>query len=230
MAQQSIVKGDALQRISSAGFFIGAILIIVGGLLMPHTSLPTTDLQEMLKPLGEHEFLTQLSSLIMAIGFWAALLGTTGIYRSINAVGSAWALMGFNFTLIGTVLWTISLSGDVATASNVSNWLAAPVESKEAAWSVIAAFSTAGRGLLALTWMIYWLGLAFLGMAMIQSNVYPRWLGSVALIMSIPIIGLGTIQVFVPRSIILTMIFSMLMILTVLWNLITGIWVARKTW
>lgn len=227
---QSIVKGDALQRISSAGFIFAAILIAVSGLMMPHANTPTSDLQQMLKPLGEHEFLTQLSSLLMAIGFWAALLGTTGIYRSINAVGSAWALMGFNFTLIGTVLWTISLSGDVATASNVSNWLAAPADSKEAAWSVIAALSTAGRGLLALTWMIYWLGLAFLGMAMIQSAVYPRWLGWTALITSIPVIALGAIQVFVPRSITLTLIFSMLMILTVLWNLITGIWVARKTW
>lgn len=227
---QSIVKGDTLQRISSTGFIVGAILIAAGGLLMPHANTPTSDLQQMLKPLGEHEFLTQLSSLLMAIGFWAVMLGATGVLRSINVGGSAWACMGFNFILMGTVLWTISLSGDVATASNVSNWLAAPADTKEAAWSAIAALSVSGRGLLALTWMIYWLGLAFLGIAMIQSDVYPRWLGWAALIMSIPVIALGTIQVFAPRSITLTLIFSMLMMLTILWNLITGIWVARKTW
>jgi len=230
MTQPSMVKGDTLQRISSAGFVIGAILDAVGGLLMPHANTPTSDLQQMLKPMGEHEFLTQLSSLLMAIGFWAVMLGAMGVYRSINAGGSAWVRIGFNFILMGTVLWTISLSGDVATASNVSNWLAAPADSKEAAWSAIAALSTSGRGLLALSWMIYWLGLAFLGMAMIQSDVYPRWLGWVALIVSIPVIALGTVQVFAPRSITLTLIFSMLMMLTILWNLITGIWVARKTW
>jgi len=230
MTQHSIVKGDALQRISSAGFIVGAILIAVSGLLMPHANTPTSDLQQMLKPLGEHEFLTQLSSLLMAIGFWAVLLGATGVYRSINAGGSAWARLGFNFILMGTVLWTISLSGDVATASNVSNWLAAPADSKEAAWNAIAALSTSGRGLLALTWMINWLGLALLGMAMIQSDVYPRWLGWAALIMSIPVTTLGAIQVFAPRSITLTLIFSMLMMLTILWNLITGIWVTRRAW
>jgi hypothetical protein len=230
MTQQSIVKGDAFQKISSAGFIIGALLIATGGLLMPHANTPTSDLQQMLKPLGEHEFLTQLSSLLVAIGFWAVLLGATGVYRSINAIGSAWARMGFNFILMGTVLWTISLAGDVATASNVSNWLAAPADSKEAAWGAIAALSVSGRGLLALTWMVYWLGLAFLGMAMIQSGAYSRWLGWAALIMSIPVTVLGAIQVFVPRSITLTLIFSMLMMLTILWNLITGIWVARKTW
>jgi hypothetical protein len=77
----------------------------------------------------------------MAIGFWAVMLGATGVYRSINAGGSVWARMGFNFILMGTVLWTIGLSGDVATASNVSNWLAAPADSKEAVWSAIAAHS-----------------------------------------------------------------------------------------
>ena len=230
LLRQNIVKGDALQKISSAGFILGAILIAASGLLMPHANAPTSDLQEMLKPLGEHEFLTQLSSLLIAIGFWAVMLGATGVYRSINAGGSAWAQIGFNFILIGTVLWTISLSGDVATASNVSNWLAAPADSKEAAWSAIAALSVSGRGLLALTWMIYSLGLAFLGMAMIQSDVYPRWLGRLGLIVTIPVTVLGAIQVFVPRSITLTLIFSMLMLLTTLWNLATGIWVARRAW
>jgi hypothetical protein len=227
---QSIVKGDTLQRISSAGFVLGAILIAASGLLMPHANAPTSDLQQMLKPLGEHEFLTQLSSLLIAIGFWAVMLGATGVYRSINTGGSAWAQMGFNFILIGTVLWTISLSGDVATASNVSNWLATPSDSQETMWIAIAALSVSGRGLLALTWIIYWLGIAFLGMAMIQSDVYPRWLGWAALIVSIPVTALGAIQIFVPRSITLTLIFSMLMLLTTLWNLATGIWVARRAW
>ena len=227
---QSIVKGDTLQKTSSAGFVLGALLIAGSGLFMPHANTPTSDLQQMLKPLGEHEFLTQLSSLLIAIGFWAVMLGAMGVYRSINAGGSAWAQMGFSFVLMGTVLWTVSLSGDVAVASNVSNWLAAPADSKEAMWSAIAALSVSGRGLLAVTWMIYWLGLAFLGVAMIQSDIYPRWLGWVGLIVSIPVTALGAIQAFVPRSIILTLVFSMLMILTTLWNLATGIWVARRAW
>ena len=53
MTQQNIVKGDALQRMSSAGFIIGAILVAAGGLMMPHASKHTSDLREMLLPLGE---------------------------------------------------------------------------------------------------------------------------------------------------------------------------------
>ena len=227
---QSIVKGDALQKISSAGFVLGAILIAVSGLLMPHANAPTRDLQEMLKPLGEHEFITQLSSLLIAIGFWVVLLGAMGVNRSITSDGAPWARLGFYFTLTGTVLWTVSLSLDVAVASAVANWLSAPTVSKDAAWSVVAALSAFGRGMVPMTWIVYWLALALLNVAVIQSNIYPLWLGWTGLILSIPVIALGAVQIFTPRSIILTMIFSILMLLTTLWMLVVGIRVARKAW
>ena len=90
--QQGIVKGDAQQQLGSVGFIIGAMLFGAGGLLMPHASNPTSDLQEMLRPLGESQFLTMLASLLAAIGFWAAMLGAAGVYRTITANGAAWAL------------------------------------------------------------------------------------------------------------------------------------------
>jgi hypothetical protein len=228
MTQQNIVKRDAHQRISSAGFIMGAILFAVSGLSMPHANIPTSDLQQMLKPLGEHEFLTQLSSLLMAIGFWSVLIGMTGVSRSITTGGVVWARLGFYFTLTGTALWTVSLSLDVAVASAVANWLSAPTAGKDAAWIVVASLSALGRGMVPMTWIVYWLALALLNIAMILSDVYPRWLGWTGLVMSIPVIVLGVLQIFTPRSITLTLIFSTLMLLTTLWNLAIGIWLARK--
>ena len=227
---QSIVKGDAFQKISSTGFILGAILIAVSGLFMPHTNTPTSDLQQMLKPLGEHEFLTQLSSLLIAIGFWSVLIGMTGINRSITTGGAVLARLGFYFALTGTALWTVSLSLDVAVASAVANWLSAPAVGKGEAWIVVASLSALGRGMVPITWIVYWLALAFLDVAMIFSDVYPRWLGWTGLIVSVATIVLGVIQIFNERSITLTLIFSMLMMLTALWNLATGIWVARRAW
>jgi len=230
MTQQSIVKGDTLQRISSVGFILGAILIAVSGLLMPHANTPTSDLQEMLKPLGEHKFLTQLSSLLMAVGFWAVLIGITGVNRSITTGGAVWARLGFYFTLSGTALWTVSLALDVAVASATANWLSVRIDGKEAAWIIVASLSAMGRGMVPMTWIVYWLALTLLDVAMIFSDVYPRWLGWAGLIVSIPTIVLGVIQIFNARSITLTLIFSMLMMLTALWNLAAGIWVARRAW
>jgi len=231
--QQSIVKGDTLQRISSAGFIIGAILVAVGGLLMPHANTPTSDLREMLTPMGEYQYRTIIASLFGMIGFWMALLGTTGVYRSITASetkGDAWARLGFYFTLIGTALWTVSWAMDVNTANAVANWLSEPSDDKEAAWNVVATLSAFGRGILPTTWIIYWLALVFLNVAMLQSGVYPQWLGWAGLTVNIPMIALGVFQVFTLRSITLTLIFSILMLLTILWDLAMGIWVARRAW
>jgi len=228
--QEGIVSGDALQKLGSIGFILGAILIGISGLLMPHAASPTSDLKEMLKPLGEYQSRTILASLLMAIGFWAVLIGVAGVYRSITASGAAWARLGFYFTLIGTALWTVSLALDIGSASAVANWLSASADSKEAAWGVVAALSALGRGMVPITWTIYWLALAFLGISMVQSGVYPLWLGWTGLIVSISMIALGVFQTFNPRSITLTLIFSILMLLTVLWDLALGIWVARRVW
>jgi len=174
---QGIVAGDALQKLGSAGFILAAILIVVGGLLMPHATTSTANLQEMLKPLGEQQSRTQLSALLIAFGFWAAMIGAAAVYRSIVEGGAAWARLGFYLAIMGTALWTVSLSLDVAVASAVANWLAAPAGGEDAAYGTVASLSAFGRGIVPMTWIIYWLALAFLGISMVLSGVYPRWLG-----------------------------------------------------
>jgi hypothetical protein len=76
--QEGIVNGDALLKLGSIGFILGAILIGISGLLMPHAASPTSDLKEMLKPLGEYQSRTILASLLMAIGFWVVLCHPSG--------------------------------------------------------------------------------------------------------------------------------------------------------
>lgn len=227
---QGVMKGDALQKIGSAGFIVGAILMALGGLLMPYASKSTSNEQEMLTPLGENEFRAEASSLLMMIGTWAMMMGAAGLSRSITAGGAAWSRQGFNFILVGTALWTACLSSDVATASAVAKWLAAPIDAKEAAWGVVGALNAVGRGLYPSTILVYWLAYAFLGIAMILSEVYPRWLGWAGLILSMPVIAVGVIQIFTERSTILTLGFAVLSLLTTLWALVVGIWVARRAW
>jgi hypothetical protein len=228
--QQNIVKGDALQKISSAGLIIGAILLVIGNLLMPYTTNPTSSLREMLTPLGAHELQSEISSLLIMMGFLAMMIGMTGVYRSITAGGAAWARLGFYFVLVGTALQTISLSLDVSVASAVAKWLAAPVDGKEAAWSVVAALNAVGRGIIPMTWIVYWLAFGLLGIGMIRCAVYPRWLGWVGLILSCPVVAVGIIHIFTTRTTTITLTFVALAMLTNLWALAVGIWVARKAW
>ena len=105
MTHQTIVKGDSLQRISSAGIIIGAILVAVSGFMMLHANTPTSDLREMLTPMGEYQYRAIGASLFGMFGFWMALIGLMGVNRSITGVetkGAVWVQLGFFFTLIGT--------------------------------------------------------------------------------------------------------------------------------
>jgi Domain of unknown function (DUF4386) len=231
MTQQlGIVKGDAFQKLGSAGLIIGAILMVIGGLLMPYAAKLTSNVQEMLKPLGENEFRAQVSSLLMIMGIWAIMIGATGVYRSITASGAAWARLGFYFIIVGTAVWTVTLSQDVATASAAANWLAASAAGKEAAYSALAAVNAVNRGLYPMTIIVYWLSYTFLGIAMVLSNVYPRWLGWVGLILANTVVAVGIIQTFTARSTTFTLVFAVLSLLTTLWVLVVGIWIARKAW
>jgi len=214
MVQQSILKGDALQKIGSVGFIIAAMLLVIGNLLMPYTTTPTSNIREMLKPLGEQEFRAEVASLLIAAGFWAMMIGATAIYRSITAGGAAWVRLGFYFLVVGTTLQTVSLSLDVATASAVANWLAASAEGQEAAWSVVVVLNVVGRGVIPMTWIVYWLAFAFLGIAMLRSAVYPRWLGWVGLILATPVVAVGIIQMFTARTTTITLVFVVLALLT----------------
>jgi hypothetical protein len=230
MTHQGIVKGDAQQRLGSAGFIVGATLLVIGNLVMPYTTTPTSNIREMLKPLGEQAFRAEIASLLIAAGFWAMMIGATGIYHSFTAGGAAWVRLGFYFLVVGTTLQTVSLSLDVATASAVANWLAASAEGQEAAWSVVVVLNAVGRGVIPMTWIVYWLGFAFLGIAMVRSALYPRWLGWVGLILATPVVAVGIIQTFTARTTTITLAFVVLALLTNFWALAVGIWVARKAW
>ena len=81
-----------------------------------------------------------------------------------------------------------------------------------------------------MTWIVYWLAFAFLGIGMIGSCVYPRWLGWVGLILASPVVAVGIIHVFTPRTTTITLVFVALALSTNLWALAVGVWLARRAW
>src|SRR3989304_5360976 len=104
--QQGVVKGDALQRIASAGFVIGAVLLIVFNFLLPRAADPSNT-QDVLTKWGGQKGLTQLCALLLAVGIWGVMMGTAGVYRSITANGAAWARLGFYGITVVTAIWRV---------------------------------------------------------------------------------------------------------------------------
>jgi len=227
--QYGIAKGDTQQKLGSAGFIIGAILMTVGSLLLP-PSIGVSNWRESVKDVGEQAALLQTCALLITFGYWGVMIGTVGIYRSITVSGAAWARLGFYFQLMGTTMWTIGLAvGDISFPAAAANWLSASADAKEAASIVLAAIPGFTRGLFPIEVIAIWLAFTFIGIGMVQSDVYPRWLGWIGLILGVLGIPLGIMQTFAGRESTLS-IFMVLNISTILWTLVTGIWVARKAW
>ncbi len=228
---QGIVKGDAQQKLGSAGFIIGAVLITIGTIWV--TSIDLSNPMQAQGRLREQIVIFQAVSLLMTFGYWAVMIGTAGVYRSITAGGAAWARLGFYFMIMGTTLWTLGMSLDVTYSVLIANWMAAPATSKELAHNILTTLfppgAGFGRGLFPMNVMSNWLAFAFLGIGMIRSAIYPRWLGWVGLILGFIGVPMGIVMTFIGREAIFNL-FTVLGFLTILWLLMCGIWIARKAW
>ena len=227
---ESIVRGDTHQKLSGIGFIVGSLLIIIGSLLLPRAS-NLSDVQAMQKAYSEHATLLQACALLLTFGFLAVMIGTSGIYQSITKGGAAWARLGFYFHLVGVALWTVGMSLDISYPAAIINWLESPAASREVAYSVVTVLSPVGfgRGAFPLNVIVNWLAFAFLGIGMIQSTVYPRWMGWCGLLLGITGLALGITMTFTGREALID-IFVIFMILNLLWWLTCGIWVIRKAW
>ncbi|MFC1957653.1 hypothetical protein ACFLX0_02435 [Chloroflexota bacterium] len=229
--QQAIVKGDALQKLGSAGFIIGAILLLIFNILLPRAS-DSSNVQEVLTKWGEQEGLVKMCALLLAVGIWGLMIGIVGVYRSISTGGGAsWVRLGFYGVVVGTTVWTISFALVMATADTAATWVAAPAAGKDAAYGIAAAVNAVDETMHTMSIIVYWLALVFLGIGMVLSSVYPRWMGWVVLVLGIVTMATGgIIPIFAGPASATMMIFAILSVLTTIWALVLGIWVARKAW
>lgn len=231
MQQQGIVKGDVLQKLGSAGFIIGAIVLVIFNVLLPRADDPSIT-QQVLQKFGEKETLTEVCALLLAIGAWAVMLGAAGVYRSISTgAGAAWTRLGFYGIVVGTAMWAINFALTMATAGAAANMLTAPAAGYTTAYSVAASLHGASASVEIMSIIVYWLALAFLGIGMAVSAVYPRWLGWIGIVLGIVTMAVvGIVAAFTGLSSTLQLTFMVLSLLSMLWALVTGIWVARKAW
>jgi hypothetical protein len=176
--ETAIERGDPQQRLSGLGFIGRAILIIVGSLLLPRAS-NLGDIQAMQKAYAERATLLQACALLLTFGFWAALIGTSGVYHAITTDGVAWARLGFYFHLVGVALWTVGMSLDISYPAAILNWLAASGSDRDVAYSVVTALSALGfgRGTFPLNVIANWLAFTFFSIAVLRSSTYSRWIG-----------------------------------------------------
>ncbi len=225
--QQGITKGDVLQRIGGIGFIIGGILTLVFSALYPRPDDPANT-QQALTRLAENETFSAIVYLGLAVGIWGLMIGVLAVYRSITTGGAAaWARLGFYGVIVGTTVFTVSMAvGWAATGAAAASGGTEPGTS---AYSTAAALSMLGSSTFLMTIIVLWLALAFVGIGMVLSTVYPKWMGWAVLILgALNVVVAGIPQAVGGPSQALDLIFSVLAGLTSIWAIVIGIWVTRK--
>ena len=96
-------------------------------------------------------------------------------------------------------------------------------------YSIAATLNAISESIFFMAIIVYWLALAFVGMGMVLSRVYPQWLNWPPLVL-----GVATAVVAgVPTTLngfddTTELIFSVLAGLTTLWALAMGVWITRR--
>ena len=230
MTQHGIVKGDEQLKLSSMGFIIGAILIIVGNIWV--TTIGLGNPMEALDKYSENVQVLQIVALVITFGYWAAMIGVIALQDSISAAGAIWARLGLYFMIMGGTLWTLGMSLDITYSNLIANWLAASAGGEEFARNLITIYSPTngiGRGIFPMNVMSNWMAFGFLGIGMVRSSIYPRWLGWFGILLGIIGLPLGALMAITGREAV-WVFFTVLSFMTILWFLTLGIWMARKAW
>jgi hypothetical protein len=225
--EQGITKGDVLQRLGGIGFIIGGILTLVFSALEPRPDDPANT-QQALSRLAENEGLSTIVFLGLAVGIWAIMIGSAAVYRSIATGGAAaWARLGFYGVIVGTTIFTITLAVGWATTGAAA--ASGGTQPGTPAYTIAAALHMVGNSTFFMTIIVNWLALAFLGIGMILSTVYPKWMGWVLLILGVLIVVVvGIPQAVGDPSQTLGLVFAVLAGLTSIWAIVVGIWVTRR--
>lgn len=220
MAQEAY-KGDVLQRIAGVAFILGAIATIVFNVLAPRVD-DRSDIPTVMVKLAAHPTMSKLTFLGLAVGIWLTVMGIVGVYRSIaTGAGSVWARLGFYGVLMSSGLLTAAFALLIAATSLAAKGAGLLL--------ALTAVSTASNFIFAMGATTYWLALAFVGLGMALSTVYPKWLGWALLILGIATVAAaGVPQVLGNFSKTVDYSFAVLAGLTSIWALVMGVWITRR--
>lgn len=231
---QGIEKGDVLQRLAGASFIVGALMLIVLGILHPQAD-DRSDLAGVIEKIAEtNGGLWQVEHQLLAVGFWALMIGAVGVYRSISTGGTAavFARLGFYGVIVGTALLTVLWAFDgVGLAVVADLWEDAAAADKGTMLLVATAMDGFLNGIRSLAFTAFWLALVFLGIGIAMGAVHPRWLGWVIIVLG----AVGAVFSFAfglitELSDALVLVFVVVSMLTYLWALAMGVWISRKAW
>ena len=223
-----IAKGDVHYRIAGVSLMAGAIVTAAGFLVHPFIK-DITDMDEYVKAISDTRGgQWEIAQLLMVFGFLALLVGILGAHRLISARGAAWARFGVYLVAIGTAVWLVHKGVELGFPFLVEEWESATGSEKDTLFTIAASIRQVDLGLPPVFIIAFMSGMTLLGIGMVQSGVYPKWLAwSIIVIAAVSVLfgalGSAIDPALAVPSIIMLFVFMV-------WSLATGIWISRRAW
>jgi hypothetical protein len=183
-----------LFRLGGAAAVVGSLAGMVGNLIHPAT--PLDDPPGVARVIADSDAWTPIHLMIVA-GIMLMLGGLLALYRSIpSGLAGALAQFGWAAAIPGIAVGLVLVMLDGVAAKQLADeWARAPAEEQSAALRVVLANETTNFALASL-FNILFAGATFIlyGLAVAVGDVYPRWLGWVAVTAGLGSVGAGLIQ------------------------------------
>jgi hypothetical protein len=215
-------------RLGAVAAIVGSLAGMVGNLIHPVT--PVDDPAGVARVIADSGAWTQIHLVIVA-GIVLMLGGLLALYRSIQGgLAGALAQLGWAAAIAGITVGLILVIVDgVAAKQLAEEWARAPAAEQATALRVLLANEATNFSLAAL-FNILFAGATFIlyGLAVALSDVYPRWLGWIAVTAGLASVGAGLIQALTGEPTLASQVLTIIgpTVIT-LWLAVMGILLAR---
>jgi len=212
-------------RLGAVAAIVGSLAGMVGNLIHPAT--PLDDPPGVARAIADSDAWTPIH-LIIVLGIMLMLGGLLALYRSIpGGLARALAQFGWAAAIAGIAVGLVLVILDGVAAKQLADeWAQAPAEEQAATLRVVLANETTNFALASL-FNILFAGATFIlyGLAVALSDVYPRWLGWVAVTAGL---GAGLIQALAGEPTVASGVLTIIgpTVIT-LWLAVMGILLAR---
>lgn len=222
-------QGDVLQKVAGLSFIVGTILLVVFGLLHPGEDLE--DLSYTIQNIADSNGgFFEIDHMLIAVAFWALMIGMVGVYRSISFGGAAaWVRLGLYGMIIATTIRSVFLAIDgVGLAMVVEQWEGATGTDKATIFVMFSSLQGMLDGLRSMTDIFYGVALVLLGVGIALSAVYPKWLGWAIMVVGAVWTVIGIAIGIAGSSSNLDIPLAIAFVMTVVWHLVMGIVITRR--
>lgn len=166
-------------RMGAASAFVGALLLLVTHALYP---IPAEGAEARLQQIAESsvwilERMSFAAASLVVMGTWVAISRTIT-----TGLAETWARLGLTAAVIGTAALVVAMGvSGFGYKEAAEAWMSAPEAEKAAAFYAARAVELGGTGLFAMMFsVLYGVAPILYGLAIVTSDVYPKWLGWVA--------------------------------------------------